>query len=339
MIFGQNNSLLGVDIGSSSIKIVELSKGPHPTLITYGIVDIPEPITLQSTDEQIQKTVVLLKSLMEKARVSTKNSVMSLPNAAVFTSVIDMPKLSEKEMESAIQFEAKKYVPLPFSDVTLSWTVISDNEDGTTCKVLLIAVPKQIRDIYVKLFQQAGLNLEIIEIEALSLIRCLVLEKDKNDVIIDIGARVTGLNFVRHGTLQLTRNLGIGGDTITERIAQALNLSMPRAEQFKRDFGLRNTDFLPEAVKPVLAMMKNEISQIMGIYKAHNVAVDRIIVVGGGAALPGITDYFPAELGVKAMVGDPLAGLVYAEAVKPILSRFALHLPIAIGLAMRQETV
>ncbi len=337
MLFGQNKSLLGVDIGSSSIKIIQIDRNGQPTLVTYGMVDLAEPISSQTTDEQVHQIADLLRSLMEKARVTTDQCIMSLPNSAVFTSVIDMPKMGDKEMESAMQFEAKKYVPLPFSEVTLSWTIISDNEDGATNKVLLIAVPNQIRDVYIKLFQLAGLNLEIIEIEALSLIRALVVDKTKNDVIIDIGAKVTGLNFVRQGTLQLTRNLSIGGDTITDRIAQALNLSMPRAEQFKRDFGLQGTDFLPEAVKPVLNVIKTEVAQIMGIYKGHNVSADRIVLVGGGAQLPGIVDYFATELGVPTVLGDPLVHLKYDEAVKPILSRYSLHLSIAIGLAIRQE--
>lgn len=338
MLFGQKNSTLGVDIGSSSIKIVEIEHGDSPRLLTYGMVDIPEPISSQTTDEQVHKMAELLKNLVERAHVTTKDCIMSLPNSAVFTSVIDMPKMGDKEMESAMQFEAKKYVPLPFSEVTLSWTIISDNDDGSTSKVLLIAVPNQIRDIYIKLFQLAGLNLEIIEIEALSLIRALVVDRAKNDVIIDIGAKVTGLNFVRHGTLQLTRNLSIGGDTITDRIAQALNLSMPRAEQFKRDFGLQGTDFLPEAVKPVLSVIKTEVAQIMGIYRAHNVMTDRIVLVGGGAQLPGIVEYFTSELAVPTVLGDTLAQVRYDEAVKPVLSRYALHLTIAIGLAVRKET-
>lgn len=329
--------MLGVDIGSSSIKIVQIERGASPTLQTYGMVDIPEPITSQTTDEVVHKIADLLKNLMEKARVTTKDCVMSLPNSSVFTSVIDMPKMGDKEMESAMQFEAKKYVPLPFSEVTLSWTVISENDDGSTVKVLLIAVPKQIRDIYIKLFQLAGLNLEIIEIEALALIRSLIVDKTKNDVIIDIGAKVTGLNFIRQGTLQLTRNLSIGGDTITDRIATALNLSVPRAEQFKRDFGLRGTDFLPEAVKPVLGIIKQEVNQVMGIYKAHNVNTDRIVLVGGGAQLPGIVEYFTSELGVPSVLGDSLAHISYDESIRPILTRFSLHLPIAVGLAIREE--
>lgn len=329
--------MLGVDIGSSSIKLVQIDRSDMPRLETYGIVDIPEPISSQTTDAVVHQIAELLKNLIEKAHVSTQDCIMSLPNSAVFTSVIDMPKMGDKEMESAMQYEAKKYVPLPFSEVTLSWTVISENEDGASNKVLLIAVPKQIRDIYIKLFQLAGLNLEIIEIEALALIRSLVVDTSKNDVIIDVGAKVTGLNFVRQGTLQLTRNLSIGGDTITDRIAQALNLNVARAEQFKRDFGLHGTDFLPEAVKPVLNTMKTEVSQIMGIYKSHNVMTDRVVLAGGGAQLPGIAEYFTAELGVPTVLADSLARIVYPENVKPVLSRYSLHLAIAIGLAMRDE--
>ena len=330
--------MLGVDIGSSSIKIVQVDRGDSFHLTTYGMVDIGDPISSQTTDEEVHKLADLLKNLMEKAHVTTKNCIMSLPNSAVFTSVIDMPKMGDKEMESAMQFEAKKYVPLPFSEVTLSWTIISENDDGASLKVLLIAVPNQIRDIYIKLFQLAGLNLEIIEIEALSLIRSLVVDKEKNDVIIDIGAKVTGLNFVRHGTLQLTRNLSIGGDTITDRIAQALNLSVPRAEQFKRDFGLQGTDFLPEAVKPVLSVIKTEVAQIIGIYSANNVNTDRIVLVGGGAQLPGILEYFQNELSVKTVLGNSLAQVNYDDAVKSIISRYSLHLTIAVGLAIREET-
>lgn len=337
MFFGQKKSVLGVDIGSSSIKLAQLEIGENPKLETYGMVDISEPISSQTTDEKVHQIAELLKNLMEKAEVTTKDCVMSLPNSAVFTSVIDMPKMDDKEMDQAMQYEAKKYVPLPFSEVTLSWTILSENDDKVSHKVLLIAVPKQIRDIYIKLFQLTGVNLEIIEIEALALIRALVVDSTKNDVIIDIGAKVSGLNFVRQGSLQLTRNLSLGGDTITDRIAKELNLSTQRAEQFKRDFGLHDTDFLPEAVKPVLNTIKTEVAQIIGIYKSHNIETHRVVLVGGGAQLPGIAEYFTAELGVPAILADPLARVTYPEAVKNIISRYSLHLAVAIGLAMRQD--
>ena len=335
MWFGTDKSILGVDIGTQAIKLVQL-RSEDLMLETYGIVDILEPVTMQSNASAIASTVNLLKNLTEKARVTTKRCAMSLPNSAVFTSVIDMPKMTEVELESAIQYEAKKYVPLPFSEVSLSWSVISEDVATNTSKILLIAVPKQIRDTYIKIFQDAGLELEIIEIEALALIRALIEDKSKNDVIIDIGAKVTGINFVREGLLQLTRNLNIGGDTITEKISQALNLQAGRAEQFKRDFGLNSSEFLPEAVKPVLNDIKSEIKQILELYKSHNVLCDRVVLVGGGALMPGLQEFF-SDLAPTVVYGNSLSRIGYPEGVEQIVKRFSMQLSVAIGLALRQS--
>lgn len=335
MWFGKDKSILGVDIGTQAIKLVQL-RSEDQMLETYGIVDIKEPITMQSKDTVINDTVNLLTSLVEKANISTKRCAMSLPNSAVFTSVIDMPKMTDTELESAIQYEAKKYVPLPFSEVSLSWSLISEDVATNTNKVLLIAVPKQIRDTYIKIFQQAGLELEVIEIEALALIRSLVEDKSKNDVIIDIGAKVTGINFVREGLLQLTRNLNVGGDTITEKISQALNLQAGRAEQFKRDFGLNSTEFLPEAVKPVLNDIKSEIKQILELYKSHGVACDQVILVGGGSLMPGMREFF-SDLAPEVNYGNSLSRLSYPQEVEAILKRYSMQLSVAVGLALRQD--
>lgn len=337
MLFGKDNSIIGVDIGTSSIKMVQLSHGNTPTLVTYGMVDVPEPITLQTSPETIKEIAALLTTLLQKAHVTTKKCAMSLPNTAVFTSVVDMPKMSESELAKAMPFEAKKYVPLPLSEISLNWTVISDKPEEPNHQVLMIAVPNQINQTYMKIFEMAGLNLEFAEIEALALIRSLLGDQSKNDVIIDIGAKVTGLSFVRSGVLQMSRNLNIGGDTITERIAQALNLSQERAEQFKRDFGLNGTDFLPEAVKPVLTTIKNETQQLLNIYRTHNISVDRIIFSGGGAQLPGILEFFK-DLGIPSFVGNPLSKISYPQAAQKVLQRYGMHLSVAMGLAMRKES-
>ena len=333
MWFGKDKSILGIDIGTQALKLVQL-RTEDLLLETYGIVDLIEPITNHTKPEVINQTVDLLHNLTVKARVTTKRCALSLPNSAVFTSVIDMPKMTDAELEQSMKFEAKKYIPLPFEEVSLSWSLISEDLANNTMKVLLIAVPKQIRDTYVQIFQKAGLELQVIEIEALALIRSLVEDKSKNDVIIDIGAKVTGINFVKEGLLQLTRNLNIGGDSITERIAQTLNLQPARAEQFKRDFGLNSTDFLPEAVKPVLNSILAEVKQILDLYKAHQVQVDRIVLVGGGVQMPGLKEYFTG-LAPQVVYGNAIAKLSYPAEVEPVLKRFSMQLPVAVGLALR----
>jgi len=333
-IFSKQKSILGVDIGTANIKIAQITHGSAKVLDTYGIVNISYQIDNRNNTVAIQQTAQILSNLIKQARATTKRCVVSLPNSAVFTSVIEMPKMSEKELNSSIEFEAKKYIPLPISEVGLSWSLVSS--DASTVKVLLTAVPNQVRESYVKVFEQAGLELEIIEIEALALIRSLVTEIGQNSVIIDIGSKATGLNVIKNGYLQLTRNLNIGGETITNRIAQSLNISYLRAEQFKRDFGVSQAAFIPEAVKPILSIIKNEVKQLMNIYQSNNTKVDKLILVGGGNNLPGIAEFFK-DLGTPVELGNPLKTVAYPKNGEPVLKRFALQLPIAIGLALRYE--
>lgn len=333
-IFSKQKSILGVDIGTANIKIAQITHDSQPVLDTYGIVNLTYQVDNKNNSVAITQTAEILANLLKHARTTTKKCVVSLPNSAVFTSVIELPKMSEKELGSSIEFEAKKYIPLPISEVGLSWSLVST--EANSVKVLLTAVPNQIRDSYVKVFELAGLELEAIEIEALALIRSLVSDMGKNSVIIDIGAKSTGLNLIKNGFLQLTRNLNIGGDTITNRIAQALNLSYLRAEQFKRDFGVSEATFIPEAIKPILTIIKNEVKQLINIYQSHDSKIDKIILVGGGNNLPGVAEFFK-DLGVEVELGDPLKTVSYPKAGEPVIKRFALQLPIAIGLALRKE--
>ncbi len=336
MFFSSDPSILGIDIGTADIKIAQITHGKQKVLDTYGIVNLSYQITTHDSDTVIQKTAEILKNLLVQAEVTTKRAVISLPNSAVFTSVIEMPKMPDKELEQSLQFEAKKYVPLPTSEVILSWSVIEDDEKNNSQHILLTAVPKHIRESYLKLFSLAGLQLEIIEIEALALIRSLVFDNTANNVIIDIGAKTTGINFVRNGYLQLSRSLNIGGDTITHRIAEVLNISEIRAEQFKKDFGISEAAFLPEAIQPILDTIKNEVRQLLTIYKARNIVVNKITLVGGGATLPGLIDFFN-DLGTTVELGNPLQAVTYPDSVAPVLKRFSLHLPVAIGLALRSQ--
>jgi type IV pilus assembly protein PilM len=338
MFFSKKNSILGVDIGTSNIKIAQITHGEKPILDTYGIVNIAYQLGGKNDQLAIGQMASTLRTLIQKAGVTAKRCVISFPNSAVFTSVIELPKMSETELNSAVEFEAKKYVPLALSEINLEWTVASETAGGKDkLKVLLTAVPKQITENYMKMFALAGLQPEAGEIEALALIRSLIGNLPTNCVIIDIGSRSTGLNIIENGFLRLSRNLNIGGDTITDKIAQALNISIFRAEQFKKDFGISNSTFIPDTIKPVLNAIKSEVKQILTIYQSQNTQVEKILLVGGGANLPGIVSFFE-DLKIKVELGNPLATVGYSSSLEPVLKRYSLSLPIAIGLALRNET-
>ena len=336
MFFSKNKSILGVDIGTSNIKIAQISHQKEPILDTYGIVNSAYQILGKNNELAIGQMADVLKNLINKSGVTTKRCIISFPNSAVFTSVIELPNMTERELSSAVEFEAKKYVPLALSEIDLSWTVISKTAEGSNIKVLLTAVPKQITQNYMRVFDLAGLEPEAGEIEALALIRSLIGNVPMNCVIIDIGAKSTGLNIIENGLLRLSRNLNIGGDTITHKIAESLNVSFFRAEQFKKEFGVGSATMIPESIKPVLNLIKNEIKQLLTIYQSHNVSVNKVLLVGGGANLPGIVDYFK-DISEHVELGDPLKTVGYNAELASILKRYKLSLPIAIGLALRHE--
>ncbi|MBX4186925.1 MAG: type IV pilus assembly protein PilM [Candidatus Doudnabacteria bacterium] len=342
MLFSKPKSQLGVDIGSSNIKIAQLRpKDNQFVLETYGMVNVSYQIGNKDPNS-VKNTADLLKKLLEKAGVTTNKIVASLPNNSVFTSVIEMPKMPDSELKTAVEFEAKKYVPLPLQEVALSWSVIGDkkakpegNMTEARVKVLLTAVPTTVIDNYLQVFKLAGLEAEALEIEALALIRSLIGEDLKNNILIDIGAKSTSVNLVDSGYLRLSKNLNVGGDTITASLAQSLSVNFARAEQFKKDFGLSSTATqIPQVMRPILDVIKNEAGQLISLFESRGQQIDKIILSGGGSKLPSLREYL-ITLGKPVIAANPWARVLFPEKLKPIIEPLGLNLAVAMGLAMR----
>lgn len=337
MFFSHSKSKLGIDIGTSTIKIVQLKKEDDQFLLeTYGMVNAASRVMAKLDADVIGQTAEVLKTLLDKSQISTKKVVASLPNSIVFVSVIDMPPLSDKELKSAIEWEARRYVPLPLEEVTLSWSVMREGAEEAKIKVLITAVPTTVIENYSRMFSLAGLEPEALEIEALALIRSLAGSRQDAFIIVDIGARNTSLNLVDKGFLRISKNLPVGGDTITSGIAQSLHISDSRAEQFKMDLGLSgDLQQIPQVMKSSMDTIKNETGQLVKIYEAGGGTINEIIFSGSGAYLPGLAPYF-SELGIKTSLGDPFKFIRYDQRLKNSLSRVSLGLSIALGLAMRE---
>lgn len=337
MFFSRQTSIVGVDIGTSDIKIAQITHGSSDmALDTYGIVNFSYSLSGQNAESLTNSVAEVLTELFRRSGVTTKKAVISLPGSAVFTSIIELPTMTEKELRQSLEFEAKKYIPLPVSDVVLSWAVVEEKSQQHTMSVLLTAVPKHVRSMYEQLFARLDLDVRAIDIEAMALVRSLLPDAHGHCVIIDIGAKSTAINVVEGKYLQLSRSLNIGGETITARIAEALGITPGRAEQFKRDFGLSNATLIPDAIRPVLSAVRDEVRQILTIYQVKNIPIERIMLVGGSSNLPGLDKYF-GELGVTVEFGDPLKHLRIPPQLAQHLKTFSRHLPVAIGLAMRSE--
>ena len=352
MLFSKAKSQLGVDIGTSNIKLVELKPGDHGFVLqTYGIANTALNLSSKDSEAAIKQTSEILRQLMKKAGVSTTKAVASLPNNVVFTSVIELPKIPENELKKAVEFEAKKYVPLPLEEVALSWSVLAEHPlkvnretnlgsiksaaENDKQKILLTAVPTVVIDNYVKVFSAAGINLEALEIEALALIRSLVGEDLSAILLIDVGARNSSINLVDNGYLRLSKSLSVGGDSITTNLSQSLSVNFARAEQFKKDFGMTQSGQpIPQVMRPVLDVIKNESMQLINLFESHGEHITKILLSGGGSKLPGLPEYL-STLGKPVALANPWTRIAYPTELKPIVDPLGLNLAVAIGLAMR----
>ncbi len=241
-------SFLGVDIGTTSIKIVEVKNGKErPRVVNYGLLESSgylaranqafQTSTLKLFDGEV---VELLKVLIRSMGTGTRDAVASLPVFSVFTTVLDFPKMDEKEIGKAIVYQAKQYVPLPLTEVALDWLKVGEFTDGKGFvhqKILLISVPHEQIKKYQAMFHAAGLNLVALEIESLSLARTLGGDPTPT-LIVDIGSRSTNIVFFEHGSLIWNTQSDFGGASLTQALATSLGVNPLRAEELKKERGI-----------------------------------------------------------------------------------------------------
>ncbi len=344
ILFSKEKNYLGVDLGRGSIKVVELEndKG-KPKLVTYGYIDKGVDFVKDDSRDKIEEAAFLLKEVCQKAHVSTSQAVSSLPGFSVFSSVINLPSMPEKDLVSAIHWEAKKFIPLPIEEVVLDWKMlegpINKKEEKKNFKILLTAASRSLVKKYLEIFRLADLALMSLETESFVLSRSLVGDDPATIMICDLGARVSDIIIVEKGIPVLNRSFNVGGEAITKSISSNLNIDLKRAEQFKIDIGLseQSEGVIPKVIEQVLTSAINEINYTVELYQSQSVSkIEKIILTGGSAFLPNLPSYFSKITGLKTFVGDPWSKIIYPIELKPVLEELGPKLAVAIGLAMRE---
>ncbi len=276
-MFSHTKSYLGVDFGTSSIKVVELTHiAGEPRLVTYGYAEGVSQYVRSQTPESYQQLATILKDICASAHTESKNVIAALPNFSVFTSVITVPSLKKEDLEGAVQLEAKKFVPMPIEETILDWRVLDHpahsakpddkklhntsgappqfqaqpnsqqlqasadaNQRGLSyVEVLITAAPKTLVEKYLTIFKHAKLNLLSLETESFALARALVGADSATVMIIDLGAVSTDIMIIESGVPVISRSIDVGGQTITTALHEHLGVDEKRAEQFKRDVGM-----------------------------------------------------------------------------------------------------
>lgn len=347
---------MGIDIGTSAIKIVELGKeGGRFVLKNYGLFEFKSSDDAPSTTEtkQVQNILRLpdgeiiwgIKEVLKKAKIKSADVVASIPSFSTFATVIELPYISEQDLAKALPFEARKYIPIPLSEVVLDWSIIdipknlTDATKPTTVEVFLAAVPKDETARYQKIMRGAGLNLRALELENSALIRALLGNDLSPTVIVNIGGRSTSIVIVNRGYERVSHNYEIGGFEITKSIARSLNISLEKAEELKKKFGIKEIDenVINSAMKSLVDMMVFETRKTITNYEeTKNQKVSRILLVGGLTNMPNFANYFQQRIGREVYIGNTFARIVYSQTLSSVMQELSSTFAVATGLAMRE---
>ncbi|MDD3711464.1 MAG: type IV pilus assembly protein PilM [Patescibacteria group bacterium] len=336
-----DDKFLGIDIGDSSLKIVELSKkGKKIVLSNYGLTDtIPNFRFSQSDDmDYLARSIVKLKN---ELGIKTNKATASLSSFSVFSSVININNYDKKKVNERITEEARKVVPLPLEEMVLDWKIIPNKESdpNNNVKVFLTGSPKKLIKKYIEVFKKTGIFLSNLETETFSLIRSLLGDDPSSVMIIQLGANSTNFSIVKESIPFLNRSINISGKTITAQISEKMGITMEQAEQFKFDLSVSDITqkgqipkVIFDAIEPIIV----EIKYMLDLFSNSNGGtIEKIILSGGGSLLFNLDNYLENYVNIKTIIGDPWFRVDYPLELKPILEQIGPKLGVAVGLALR----
>jgi type IV pilus assembly protein PilM len=349
-LFYRNKPLFGFDLGHGSIKIVQLDySGKKPRLQAYGTISFDPKSLKEGVITDYDAIVTAANSLIKEHLVgslSTRRIAASLPVLHSFSRIINLPVMDEKDIHEAVRTEAGQYIPMPLNELYLDYQLVEKRQDGQD--FLVAAAPKKVVDSYLELFNKLGLELACLEPSILSVTRVVQNSQKYNipTLVIDCGSITTDLTIYHNSAVRVTGTIKFGGEELTKSIMAKLNISYEDAAKMKRIHGVDPGEKQPEMVSALaqnLRFLASEINKISRYYqerdKDRNVKVEQVIIMGGGANLPGLATYMTSELRIPTKLADVWQNIDLDQAKKPDSVETSMYATAA-GLAIinPQET-
>ena len=346
--FEKDKSVLGIDIGTSSLKIVQARREKERAVLeTYGELSTAAYGSKESgraallMDEKVSEMIIDLK---KEAGVTAKRGIVALPLRYSFITVIEMPELSDKELAGAVSYEARRYIPIAVSNVILDWWKIPSDETSErtkkgTISILLVAVQREIVDKYRRILENAQIESLGFEVEVFSAARLLNARPNQANMFIDIGALSTKIAIAESGVIRSVHHVDRASQQLTLTISQSLGIDFKRAEEMKRAVGIIQR---PEAagvrhtILPLIDSIFDEADRLRSNFRRKTgVAVDKAMVLGGGGLMPGFLDYAIDRLGIEVLLANPFQSFEYPIFLQSRLKEIAPIFGISGSLALR----
>lgn len=352
-------SVLGVDIGTSSIKVVQLKKKNGKALLeTYGELALGPYGGLDVgavTNLQVDDIVRALNDVMKESNVTVKSGTISIPSSSTLMFTLTLPgKIGESQLPSVVPIEARKYIPVPVSEVTLDWFMIpQENEsfessiprpDGKTeteskIEVLVVAIHNDILSRYQEILKKTELNSDAFEVEVFSSIRASLGHDVAPVLLMDFGASKTKLSIIESGIVRVFHVVNRGSQDITKNISASLNMTFPEAEKIKRTVGLDTTS--NKEVSEICRLSVDYIfsdtnSVVLAYEKKYNKNISKVVMTGGGSLLKGLLEKALENFHTEVVYSDPFSKTEAPAFLEPVLKVSGPEFAVAVGLALRQ---
>ncbi|MBI3609043.1 MAG: type IV pilus assembly protein PilM [Nitrospirae bacterium] len=351
MLFQRTHPVIGLDIGSSAIKLLQLKPSKKGYVLEkFGIKTIDPELIVDGAIMDAGRVVDAVKDLLREQAVKVKDVVISVSGHSVIVKKISLPPMTEDELEESIKWEAEQYIPFDVNDVNIDFHILPPGDaagDGKeTMTVVLVAVKKDRLAEYTSLVMEAGLNPVVVDVDAFTLENLYGMEYDVSPsevvALVNIGASVMNIHIIKGGNFSFTRDISTGGNRYTEMIQRDLNVSYEAAEQAKRGESVAGVS--SEALDGIIATMNGELVAEIGrsfdYFRSTSTqeTIDRVLLGGGTAKVPGLVPFMNERLGVPVDVLDPFRKIqVNSKLVDPdLLKAVGPQAAVVVGLAIRR---
>ena len=340
--------IVGIDISSSAVKVLELSKtGDHVRVERYAVEPLPQNAVVEHAITEVEQVGEAVERAVKRSGTKLKHAAVAIPAAHVITKIIKMPAgMSDQERHTQIEMEADHYIPYPLDEVNLDYCVLGQSEGNPEeADVLMAACRKEVVEDYLAVIQGPGLNPQVVDVETFAMENAYGLiashmpggGMEKTVAILDVGATTTNINVVHNNRSVYTRDHAFGGRQLTEEIQRRYGLSYEEAGLAKKQGGLPD-NYQTDVLRPFMEAMCQEIMRALQFFYSSTPfnSVDQLLLAGGCAQIAGVDELVAARIGVPAMVANPFASMSLNARIKPqLLSNDAPSLMIACGLALR----
>jgi type IV pilus assembly protein PilM len=358
-IFGERgtpNSVVAIDFGSSSAKAIQLRRDKGRIVLeTYGEI-ATGPYVGQSVGQAVNlgldKMAEVVVDLLRESNVTAKAAALAIPLRSSLLVVLDIPNLSKADLADAVPTEARRFIPVPVSEVFLDWWIIPEREDISpaftkpagdkkTQEVLVAAIHRDTVGLYRELAGKTGLLADTYEIETFSLIRSAMENDLSATAIVDLGAGTTKVAIVDYGVVRVSHTINKGSQDISMALSKSLSVSFEKAEEIKRKVGLvEEVSEEGEAravISPVVEFIFEEVRRVIAAYqKKQSVAVEKVILSGGGSQLKGIIELAKKSLQMEVVPGRPFDKMETPAFLEKVLTAAGPSFSVAIGLGLRK---